>query len=299
MKRAVPLPRAQRSGVSRPRFRPSGSDLIITTLLLAIVAATVLPLLYALSLSFSSNLASVRPGLRLWPSEWSLEGYETAWRRLQLWRPFLNSVYVTAVGTVFHVLIAAMAAYTLLRKGFPARGLIVGLLFLTMSVPAEAIMVPLYIVNRQLGLLNTLTALILSGLVSGFSILLLFNYFRGVPPALTDAARIDGAGEWVIFSRVYLPVSLPGLAAVSLFEIVGRWNQFTAPLLYLTDASKYTVQLALQRVVASNDSVSGADVVLPNTRMAAVVIGVSVLVLIFPFVQRFFVKGVVLGATKE
>lgn len=173
------------------------------------------------------------------------------------------------------------------------------LLFLTMSVPGEAIMVPLYIVNRQLGLLNTLTALVLSGLVSGFSILLLFNYFRGVPLSLAEAARIDGAGDFTIFSRVYLPISVPGLAAVSLFETVGRWNQFTAPLLYVTDPEKYTVQLALQRVVASNDSVSGADVVLPNTQMAAVVIAVGVLVLVFPFVQRFFVKGIVLGATKE
>ena len=299
MKRALPLPRRQRRGVSKPQLRLNLSDLIICLLLVVIITATVLPLLYALALSFSSNLASVRPGLHLWPSEWSFQGYETAWRRLQLWRPFANSVYVTVIGTLCHVLIAAMAAYTLLQRGFPARSLIVGLLFLTMSVPAEAIMVPLYIVNKQLGLLNTLTSLILSGLVSGFSILLLFNYFRGVPRALIDAARIDGAGDFVIFSRIYLPVSVPGLAAVSLFEVVGRWNQFTAPLLYLTDETKYTVQLALQRVIASNDSVSGADVVLPNTRMAAVVIGVSVLVLIFPFVQRFFVKGIVLGATKE
>lgn len=299
MKRAAPLPRAQAREAPKHRVHLSVSDLIICALLIAIVAATVLPLLYALALSFSSNLASVRPGLHLWPSEWSVQGYETAWRRLQLWRPFLNSVYVTVIGTFFHVLIAAMAAYTLLQRGFPARGLIVGLLFLTMSVPGEAIMVPLYIVNKQFGLLNTLTSLVLAGLVSGFSILLLFNYFRGVPRALSDAARIDGAGDFVIFSRIYLPVSIPGLAAVSLFEIVGRWNQFTAPLLYITDETKYTVQLALQRVVASNESVSGADVVLPNTRMAAVVISVSVLVLVFPFVQRFFVKGIVLGATKE
>lgn len=295
----MPLPKVRERAAPKRRLQLNVSDLIICALLLAIIAATVLPLLYALTLSFSSNLASVRPGLHLWPSEWSLQGYETAWRRLQLWRPFLNSVYVTTIGTFCHVLIAAMAAYTLLQPKFPARGLIVGLLFLTMSVPGEAIMVPLYIVNKQLGLLNTLTSLVLAGLVSGFSILLLFNYFRGVPGALIDAAKIDGANDLVIFARVYLPVSVPGLAAVSLFEIVGRWNQFTAPLLYITDETKYTVQLALQRVVASNESVSGADVVLPNTRMAAVVIGVSVLVLIFPFVQRFFVKGIVLGATKE
>lgn len=281
------------------RRRLSLSDYLIAALLIVIIAATIVPLLYALSLSFSSNLASVRAGVQLWPSEWSLQGYATAWRRLDLARPFFNSVLVTTVGTLFHVVIAAMAAYTLLQRHFPVRGLVVGLLFLTMSVPGEAIMVPLYIVNKQLGLLNTLTALVLSGLVSGFSILLLFNYFRGVPVSLVDAARIDGAGDFIIFSRIYLPISLPGLAAVSLFEIVGRWNQFTAPLLYITDPSKYTVQLALQRVVASNDSVSGADVVLPNTQMAAVVIAVGMLVLIFPFVQRFFVKGIVLGATKE
>ena len=279
--------------------RLSLSDYVIAALLVLIIGATIIPLLYALALSFSSNLASVRAGVQLWPSEWSTQGYETAWRRLDLARPFFNSVLVTTVGTFFHVMIAAMAAYTLLQRQFRARGLLVSLLFLTMSVPGEAIMVPLYIVNRQLGLLNTLTALVLSGLVSGFSILLLFNYFRGVPVSLVDAARIDGAGDFTIFSRVYLPISVPGLAAVSLFEIVGRWNQFTAPLLYITDPEKYTVQLALQRVVASNDSVSGADVVLPNTQMAAVVIAVGVLVLIFPFVQRFFVKGIVLGATKE
>ena len=180
------------------RRRLSLSDYLIAALLLVIVAATVVPLLYALALSFSSNLASVRAGVQLWPSEWSLQGYETAWRRLDLARPFFNSVVVTTIGTFFHVIIAAMAAYTLLQRHFPVRWLVVGLLFLTMSVPGEAIMVPLYIVNRQLGLLNTLTALVLSGLVSGFSILLLFNYFRGVPVSLVDAAPQDRPGDITI-----------------------------------------------------------------------------------------------------
>ena len=147
--------------------------------------------------------------------------------------------------------------------------------------------------------MNTLTALVVSGLLSGFSIFLLFNCFRGVPRSLVDAARIDGANHLAIFFRMFLPVSLPGLAAVGLFEVVSRWNQFTAPLLYLTDERLFTIQLALQSVVSENETTSGTAAILPNVRMAAVVIGVGILVLVFPFVQRFFIKGITLGASKE
>src|SRR5690606_38140280 len=185
-----------------------------------LLAVTIIPLLNALALSFSSNLASVQPGIHLWPKEWSLQGYAVAWRRLELWRPFLNSLYVTAVGTFFHMFLGAMAAYTMLQRDFPARRLTVFLIFLTMSVPGEPIMVPLYIVVKSLGLLNTYTALIVSGLVSGFTILLLFNYFRTVPTSLAEAARIDGAGDFAIFTRVYLPTSKPGLAAVDRKSVV-------------------------------------------------------------------------------
>lgn len=281
------------------RRRYSWVDWIVSGVMVVLLVLTIIPLLNALALSFSSNLASVQPGIHLWPKEWSLQGYAVAWRRLGLWRPFLNSIYVTAIGTFLHMFLGAMAAYTLLQRDFPARRLTVFLIFLTMSVPGEAIMVPLYIVVKSLGLLNTYTALIVSGLVSGFTILLLYNYFRTVPTSLAEAARIDGAGDFAILTRVYLPTSKPGLAAVGLFEIVGRWNQFTAPLLYLTDHTKFTVQLALRSVVVVNDTISGMDVILPNTRMAAVVVGISLLVVVFPFIQKYFIQGIVLGATKE
>ena len=280
-------------------FKPNIANLGLALAALVLMALTVVPLLYALSLSFSSSLASVQRGLHLVPREFSLEGYAAAWRRLQLWRPFANSLIVTSIGTALHVLFCAGAAYALLQRTFKLRRFTVAIVALSMSVPGEAIMVPLYIVNKQLGLLNTLTALVISGLLSGFSIFLLFNYFRSVPRSLVDAAKIDGADHFTIFFRVFLPVTLPGLAAVGLFEVVSRWNQFTAPLLYLTDERLFTIQLALQSVVSENESTSGTAVILPNVRMAAVVIGVGILVLVFPFVQRFFVKGITLGASKE
>ena len=118
---------------------------------------------------------------------------------------------------------------------------------------------PLYIVNRQLGLLNTYTSLIVAGMASGFTVLLLFNYFRSVPLSLLEAARLDGAGDFTIFARVFLPVSKPGLAAVGLFQIVGRWNQFREPLLYITNKAKTTIQIALREVSMLSDATSGTD----------------------------------------
>ena len=291
--------RTQGEAISQPIAQIGVVDWILALIMLGLLATTVVPLLNALSLSFSSNMAAIQPGIHLWPKEWSVIGYRIAWRKLEFWRPFSNSLLVTTIGTFLHMLAGSMAAYTMLQKDFPLRSLTVTLIFFSMSVPGEAIMIPLYVVNKQLGLLNTYSSLIVAGMVSGFTILLLFNYFRTVPASLMEAARLDGAGDFTIFTQVFLPISKPGLAAVGLFQIVSRWNQFREPLLYITDGAKITIQIALRAVAVVDQSTSGLDIVLTNTRMAAVMIGVSVLVLVFPFIQKHFVQGIVLGATKE
>ena len=274
------------------------ADWILSIFMVLLIGIMIVPLWNALVISFSSNWAAVQPGIHLWPKEFSTIGYRIAWRKLEFWRPFMNSIIVTAIGSFFHMFACAMAAYTMLLHDFPLRGLVVGLLLFSMSVPGEAIMVPLYIVNKQLGLLNTYSSLIIAGMVSGYTILLLFNYFRGVSMSLMEAARLDGAGDFKIFTHVFLPVSKPGLAAVGLFQVVGRWNQFREPLLYITERAKITIQIALREVAVLDDVTSGTDIILGNTRMATVIIGVSVLIAIFPFVQKHFVQGITLGATK-
>lgn len=275
------------------------ADWILALFMVLLILSTIVPLWNALVLSFSSNWAAVQPGVHLWPKEWSTIGYRIAWRKLEFWRPFFNSILVTTVGSFFHMFVCAMAGYTMLLPDFPLRGLVIGLMLFSMSVPGEAIMVPLYIVNKQLGLLNTYSSLIIAGMASGYTILLLFNYFRSVPLSLMEAARLDGAGDFKIFTQVFLPVSKPGLAAVGLFQVVGRWNQFREPLLYITDRAKVTIQIALREIAILDDVTSGTDIILNNTRMATVVIGVSVLIAVFPLIQRHFVQGIVLGATKE
>ena len=262
-------------------------------------ATMIIPFWNTFVISISSNIASMERGIRLWPSEFSLEGYYMIWSNLELWRPFMNNVIVTVAGTFFHVLLAAMAGYVLVQPRLPGKKIIVTLIMVTMMIPGEAIMIPLYIVFRDLRLLNSLWSLIVSGMVSGFSILLMRNFFLSIPYEISESAQIDGALDFTIFYKLYLPLAKPGLATVLLFEFVGRWNHFTSALLYITDSDLFTLQIALRALVLENDAASGGVFFTPNIRMAGLVISMIPLLLIYPFLQRYFVKGINLGATKE
>jgi putative aldouronate transport system permease protein len=262
-------------------------------------AVMIIPFINVLAVAFSSNLSSLDTGIKLWPSEWSVDGFRTVWVNVGLQQAFINSVIVTTIGTFFHVLLAAFAGYVLIQRNLPGKRIMILLIIATMAIPGELIMIPLFIVNRTLGLLDTLTALVFSGLISGFSILLLRNFFLSVPYDLWESAKIDGAGDFRIFSSIYLPLSQAGLATVGLFELVGRWNQFLPVVLYISDTSKYTLQVALQSLVQPEMATSGTSMVTPNVQMAGIVIAILPLIALYPLMQRYFVKGITLGSVKE
>ncbi|MPY17649.1 carbohydrate ABC transporter permease [Paenibacillus glucanolyticus] len=267
--------------------------------LLLLVLTMVIPFLNTLALAFSSNFASMQPGIVLWPKEFSVEGFSTVWSRMKLYLPFTNNVIVTVVGTVCHVFLSSMAGYVLIQRGLPGKKWMLSAILLTMMIPSEAIMIPLYIVNKDLGLLNTLSSLILSGFVSGFSVMLMRNFFLSVPYEMSESARIDGAGDYRIFFTMYLPLARAGLATVTLFEFVSRWNQFTPAVLYINDSSKYTLQIALKSLIVDNDATSSNFMITTNVRMAGIVIALLPLIIIYPYVQKYFVKGMFVGANKE
>jgi putative aldouronate transport system permease protein len=267
--------------------------------LLFLVGTMVIPLLHTLALSFSTALDSMQPRIILWPREWSIGGYATVWNKIKLWQPFWNNTVVTFWGTILHVLMCSLAGYVLIQRHLPGRKLMVTFILLTMTVPFETIMIPVYIVNKELGLLNTLSALIIHGMASGFSILLMRGFFLAVPWELAESSRLDGAGELRIFLSLYMPLASAGLATVALFEFVGKWNHFTPAVLFLSDSSKYTLQVALKALIIDTSSTSSNFIVTKNVRMAGIVIALLPLIVIYPFVQRFFVKGVMVGATKE
>lgn len=288
---------AERTPPGRDSERPFRVLNIVFMALLSLLM--VVPFINVLAVAFSSPLPSMTPGIKLWPDGLSVEGFRTVWVNVGLQGAFINSVIVTSIGTFLHVMLAAFAGYVLIQRNLPGKGLMIMFILATMAIPGELIMIPLFIVNRQLGLLNTLAALVFSGLVSGFSIILLRNYFQSVPYDLWESAKIDGAGDFHIFRSVYLPLSKAGIATVALFELVSRWNQFLPVILYISDSSKFTLQVALQTLVTENMGTSGTSMVTPNVRMAGIVIAILPLVMLYPLMQRYFVQGITLGSVKE
>lgn len=274
-------------------------DIVNALFLLVLVATMIIPFLNTFALAFSTNFNSMQPGIVLWPKVFSIEGFSTVWNRMQLYNPVQNNTIVTLVGTFMHVILAALGGYVLVQPGLPGKKLIITFIMITMTIPAEAVMIPLYVVYKDLHLINSLLALINYGLIGGFSILLMRNYFMSVPIEMSESARMDGAGDWRIFFSMYLPLAKAGLATVTLFEFVGKWNHFTPALLFINKQALYTLQIALKGLVIDSDSTSSNLLITTNVRMAGIVIAVLPLMLLYPYVQKYFVKGIMVGANKE
>jgi putative aldouronate transport system permease protein len=274
-------------------------DVVNVCFLLLVMLPMIIPFVNVVALAFSSGLASMQPDIILFPKHFSVDGFRTVWNSLNIWRPFLNSSIVTVVGTILHVLLSSIAGYVLIQPHVPGKKLMISFILLTMMIPQDAIMIPLYIVNKDLHLINTLSSLVLSGLVTGFSILLMRNFFLTVPYEMSESAQIDGAGSFRIFLTMYMRLATAGLATVTLFEFVSRWNMLTAPVLFISDSAKYTLQVALKAMIIDSSATSSNYLVTTNVRMAGIIITIIPLLAVYPFVQRYFMKGILLGANKE
>ncbi len=258
-----------------------------------------LPLWNVLVVSTTTSLEASRSGVQLWWHEFSIEGFEYVFRVSKLARPFLNSLFVTTLGTVIQVGLSSIAGYVLIQRDLPFKGVLTSFILLTMMIPGDLTMISIYQLNVSLKLINTYTGLILNGLISGFSILLMRNYFESISFTLAESARIDGASEMRIFAGIFLPISLPGLATVFFMEYVGRWNSITIPAAILTNESMYTLPLKLKTMILSTNSTSGTAQIPDNAIMAAIIITAAPLLLIYVFAQKFLLSGLNLGATKE
>ena len=273
---------------------------IIMWLFLAFVGVIMfLPMWNVLVVSTTTTLEASRSGVQLWWRKFSIEGFEYVFRVSKLARPFLNSLFVTTVGTVIQVGLSSIAGYVLIQRDLPFKGILTSFILLTMMIPGDLTMISIYQLNVSLKLINTYTGLILNGLISGFSILLMRNYFESISFTLAESARIDGASEMRIFAGIFLPISLPGLATVFFMEYVSRWNSITIPASILTNEAMYTLPLKLKTMILSTNSTSGTAQIPDNAIMAAIIITAAPLLLIYVFAQKFLLSGLNLGATKE
>lgn len=271
---------------------------VLYLVLFVIALVMVIPMWNVIVVSTSSTLSATQSGIKLWWDQFSLEGYEYVFKVAKLLRPFLNSLFVTTIGSVTLVVLSSFAGYVLIQNDLPFKGLITAFVMLTMMIPGDLTLISIYRVNKQLNLLNSYTGLILNGLISGFSILMMRNYFETVPYSLAEAARIDGASEVTIFAKIFMPISLPGLATVFFMEFVAKWNSIMLPTTLVTDQNLYTLPVMLKAMIQSDVSTSGTALAPENAVMAAIVISTVPLLLIYIVAQKYLLEGMNLGAEK-
>lgn len=305
----VTQPRRRRSGRNSWEARPGAAELAGKALILAAIALLVLGPLYTVVLTSLSSEATINEtgGMVLVPGELTLSAYRTILAGGVVTRAALVSIGVTAVGTLISTVISAMAAYGLSRTTSVAHRPILMVFIVTLFFSAG--LIPTYLVVSHLGLIDSWWALVLPGAVSAFNVLILRSFFMGIDVAIIDAARIDGADDFRIFARIVLPMSTAVLAVVALFYGVGYWNSFFNALLYLQDSAKWPLQLVLRSYVLEGVELPGSalapagvtDSAAPASlavKMAIVVLALVPVLLVYPFIQRHFTKGVLIGAIK-
>lgn len=265
-----------------------------------------LPLLNMVAISFSGSDAVAANRVGLVPIDFNTLAYKKLLEDAQFWRSFLISVVRVVLGTAINMFFTVTMAYPLSKskRRFPARDRYMKMVIFAMLFSSGII--PMYMVVSKLHLTNTIWALVLPGAVPVFNVILLINFFKTVPEALDEAARIDGASPLMIMWRIYMPVSLPALATVALFAIVGHWNDYFSGLLYMNKAALYPLQTYIQQLTVDITQVTDADQLRQLASMsnrtfnaAKIVVSTVPLLLIYPFLQKYFVSGIVLGAVKE
>jgi putative aldouronate transport system permease protein len=286
--------------------RPSGpTQALKTVVLVAIVALMVFPFLSMLAVSLASARDVLAGGLVLWPAHPTTVAYESILRGGIVTRAMLVSVGITVAGTLLSMGLTTTMAYALTRtRDVPGSRL--ALLLVLGTLLFSAGIIPNYLLVKSLHLLNTYWALILPGAVSGFNLVVIRQFFLGIPQDLLDSARMDGANDLQILWRIVLPLSKAVLAVVALFYAVGLWNDFFNALLYLNDSSMWPVQLVLRQYVLQGTPLGDVqsnpllgDPPPPRSfQMAIVVLGTLPILLAYPFLQRYFTRGVLTGAVK-
>lgn len=282
------------------------SKIIIWLVVLIFTLSCLLPLLNMLAISFSGSDAVAANEVGLWPKDFNVTTYKKLLDDSQFWRSAWISVKRVVLGLVINMVLTVTMAYPLSksRKRFPAREVYMKLVIFAMLFSGGII--PLFMVVSNLHLTNTIWALVLPGAVPVFNVILMINFFKGVPESLDEAARIDGASPMQILVKIYLPVSLPSLATVALFSIVNHWNDYFSGLIYMSKSTMYPLQTYIQQLTVDITQVTDAEQLKQLASMnnrtfnaTKIVVSTIPLLVIYPFLQKYFVSGMVVGAVKE
>ncbi|QYR24149.1 carbohydrate ABC transporter permease [Paenibacillus sp. sptzw28] len=259
------------------------------------------PFLHVLSISLSTPAEALRPGVHFYPQEISFNAWKRVLTTETVWQTMGNTVFRTVVGTGLTLIFLSLGAYPLSRKYLPHRTFFTMFIVVTMFFGGG--LIPTYLLIKSLGLINSLWVYVIPGLLSTFNLLLLRNFFMGIPEELEDSAKIDGANDLRILFTIIMPLSKPVLATLALWTAVGHWNAWFDAMLYMQDQSKIVLQLFLRRLVITSEGDPMLPV--PSNEMAPEMVKAAVIMftalpilLVYPFLQRYFVKGIMVGSLK-
>lgn len=278
-------------------------EVINYILLTIVVIITLLPFLHVVAKSLSKESSVMAGEVSIWPIGFNLKTYRYVIANYGFLRSLYVSIFVTGVGTFLHVLITSLVAYPLSRKYLVGRSFLTFIFIFTMLFSGG--LIPTYLVIKSLGLLDKIWVLILPGTFSAFNMIILRNYFSTIPDSLEESAKIDGCSNIMIFFKIIFPLSLPAIATVCIYTAVGFWNSYFNALIYINTRSLYPLSLYLRMVILDvsaqlvdlNPELTNLNP--ESVRCATVVAATLPILIVYPLLQKYFIKGVILGAVKE
>lgn len=283
------------------------ANLILLLILSVLAAVTLFPFYTVIIISFGSIEALATHPLYILPYGFDLTGYMNLLQEKAFFNSFGVSVIVTIVGVAFNMLLSVTGAYALSKKGMPGRNLILGAILFTMFCNGG--LIPYYLVIKSLGLVNSLFSMIIPAGITTTYLIIMKNYFITIPESIEESAKIDGANDIYILAKIILPISKPFIATFALFYAVDRWNDWWYALIFISETSKYPLQIFLREMLINfNTQLSStaqavidgqSSIYVQTTQMATIVISAIPILCVYPFLQKHFVKGIMIGSIKE
>ena len=283
----------------------AGQYVLILFMLLMVLICT-LPFVNVIAVSLSSKSAIIRGDVSFWPVEFSTKAYEAIFNDKSMFRSLIFTVEITVIYTVLSMILTILMAFPLTMKRLKGRSFF--MLFAVFTMYFSGGTIPIYLNIKELGLLNNMWSLILPGLISTFNVIILKNFFSSLPYELNEAAYIDGANDFQVLLQVYLPLSFSSMATLSLFYAVGKWNSFSDALYYITSRDLQPLQLKLYNLIKGGQSIEVSvaegnatdlgSAISASIESATIIFATLPILVVYPFVQRYFVQGVTMGAVK-
>lgn len=263
------------------------------------------PMWYVLVSSFSDPYAIASGQVTFWPIDFTIDAYKLVFDDDRIWSSYGNTMIYVVAGTLINLVLTTMGAYPLSRTNLPGKSFLMALIVFTMFFSGG--LIPSYLNVRELGLYDTYWAILLPGAVSAFNLIVMRTFFQSIPEGLIESAKIDGANDFRILWQMVLPLSMPVIAVMTLFYAVSHWNSWFSAMIYLQDPNLYPLQLILREILiqsSAQNMLSGAtqDAVFRMSeaiKYATIIVATVPILVIYPFLQKYFVKGVMIGAIKE